>query len=266
MKLKSTPANYNQNGEDALVKVYCLPLFKNGYRDRIKDTITVIFDVFRASTTIVLALYSGFKYVIPVKNEEDGLKIAKKIGAITAGEKGGRKIEEYHLSNSPYQVLKLGKIGKPLVLRSTNGTRIIKTLENNNIIVIGSTVNARVVAEYTYQLALATGKPIVLIAAGRLTGPIILNAVEDIIGVAVTAKYLENLGAKLDKSCKKIGFYYTLGKLVHKLFSHKKTLEVVKRVKSSYLKDIILTGLIDIVNVVPKLEQENGGKIVKIEI
>ncbi len=252
---------------NTLVKVYCLPLFKEEYREKINNAITVIFDVFRASTTIILALHSGFKYVIPVKDTGEGLKIAKKINAITAGEKGGKKIKEYHLSNSPYQVLKLGKLGKPLVLRSTNGTRIIKLLEDRNTIVIGSTVNAKAVAEYTYKLASETGKPIVLIAAGRLTGSIVMNAIEDVIGVAVTSKYLEVLGAKLDNSCKKLKIYGTLGLLIHKLFSNKNTINLVKKNKSAYLKDIILTGLINIVETVPQLEKHekdgNSPSIIK---
>ncbi len=261
MKSKSIWENNNVFGDKELVKVYCLPLFKEGYRDKIKNAIAVIFDVFRASTTIIFALHSGFTFVVPVKDVKDGLRIAKKINAITAGERGGKKIKEFHLSNSPYQVLKYGRLAKPLVLSSTNGTRIIKTLEKDNIIVVGSTVNAKAVAEYTYNLAIDTGKPIVLIAAGRLTGPIVMNAIEDMIGVAVTSNYLKKLGANLNRSCRKFQLYRLVGLIIHKVFSHTFTFNLVKKVSSTYIRDIILTGLIDVTNIVPVF---NNG-IVKVE-
>ena len=67
----------------------------------VKDSIVVIIDVFRATSTIATALYNGATKIIPVSQVEDCIAIGKELNAITAGERDGKIIEGLQHGNSP---------------------------------------------------------------------------------------------------------------------------------------------------------------------
>src|ERR1044072_3787548 len=67
----------------------------------VSDTIVVIIDVFRATSTIATALYNGAAKVIPVAGVDDCIAIGKKLNAVTAGERDGKIIEGLQHGNSP---------------------------------------------------------------------------------------------------------------------------------------------------------------------
>ena len=58
----------------------------------IKDSIVVIIDVFRATSTIATALYNGASKVIPVDTAELCIEVGKQTGGVTAGERDGKII------------------------------------------------------------------------------------------------------------------------------------------------------------------------------
>jgi 2-phosphosulfolactate phosphatase len=67
----------------------------------VNDSIVVIIDVFRATSTMATALYNGAQKVIPVAGVEDCIMIGQKLNAITAGERDGKIIEGLQHGNSP---------------------------------------------------------------------------------------------------------------------------------------------------------------------
>ena len=207
--------------------------------DSIKNGIAVVFDVFRASTTIIVALHRGFKYIIPVYDIEEGLKLARKYNAVTAGEDKGRKIKKYDYSNSPYQMLKKAKPRDYLVLRSSNGTRVIEGLDKSNIILVGALINARSVASAIEKLVRETGKNVYLIAAGKKGSRGVGKTLEDLLGVALVAKYLKEKGLFLHKSCQKILKYNKLLPLLSVLLS-KLIFKILSMLPSDFLKDMYI--------------------------
>ena len=58
----------------------------------ISNSIVVIIDVFRATSTIATALYKGATRVIPVDSVEQCIEIGKRTKGITAGERDGKVI------------------------------------------------------------------------------------------------------------------------------------------------------------------------------
>ncbi len=104
----------------------------------------IIVDVLRASSTIVAALWAGAADVIPVEFAGEALEKGKKMGAVLVGERGGKKIEGFDLNNSPTEMLGADLKGKTVVITTSNGTRVM--VEGG---IIGSTLNAGAVAEYT---------------------------------------------------------------------------------------------------------------------
>ena len=127
----------------------------------LKDTIVVIIDVFRATSTIATALYNGALRVIPVAGVDEckaiGLGI---IDAITAGERDGKVIEGLQYGNSPTEYSRAFIEGKTLVITTTNGTKLLHmALENDCAAVItGSFINVSSVCDYL----ISQGKNVIL--------------------------------------------------------------------------------------------------------
>ncbi|HEX8461557.1 MAG TPA: 2-phosphosulfolactate phosphatase, partial [Segetibacter sp.] len=92
----------------------------------LKDTIVVIIDVFRATSTIATALYNGAERVIPVSAVEDCKRLgAEIINSVTAGEREGKVIEGLQYGNSPAEYSQEFIEGKTLVITTTNGTKLL---------------------------------------------------------------------------------------------------------------------------------------------
>jgi 2-phosphosulfolactate phosphatase len=126
----------------------------------LNNSVVVIIDVLRATSTIATALYNGAKAVIPVDTVAECIRIGKQIEGITAGERDGKIAEGLAYGNSPFEYPESFVKNKILVLTTTNGTRLLHmALEKNaDTIITGSFPNLDAVCDY---LAVA-GKNIVL--------------------------------------------------------------------------------------------------------
>lgn len=92
----------------------------------LKNSVVVIIDVFRATSTIATALYNGAKRVIPVSAVDECKKRGAEIaGAVTAGEREGKVIEGLQYGNSPAEYPREFIEGKTLVITTTNGTKLL---------------------------------------------------------------------------------------------------------------------------------------------
>ena len=70
----------------------------------VRNSIVVIIDVFRATSTIAAALYNGAKKIIPVDNVEQCIAMGKNLNAVTAGERDGKVIPGLQYGNSPAEI------------------------------------------------------------------------------------------------------------------------------------------------------------------
>lgn len=91
----------------------------------VQESIVVIIDVFRATSTIATALYNGAEKIIPVAAVTDCIETGKKLNAITAGERDGKIIPGLQHGNSPAEYPRDFIEGKTLVLTTTNGTKLL---------------------------------------------------------------------------------------------------------------------------------------------
>lgn len=130
----------------------------------LKDTIVVVIDVFRATSTIASALYNGAAAVIPVDTVSGAIDIAKEINGIAAGERDGKIADGLQYGNSPLEYHRDFIGGKNLVLTTTNGTKLLyMALENGATdIMTGSFPNLGAVCDYL----LARQQNVVLACAG----------------------------------------------------------------------------------------------------
>lgn len=117
------------------------------------NSVVVIIDVLRATSTIATALYNGAKCVIPVDNVPKCIELGKKIDAITAGERDGKVAEGLQYGNSPFEYPREFINGRTLVLTTTNGTKLLHmALEKGaSHIVTGSFPNLSAVCDYLLE-------------------------------------------------------------------------------------------------------------------
>src|SRR4029079_18741563 len=124
------------------------------------NSIVVIIDVLRATSTIATALYNGARSVIPVDSISRCMEIGKQIQGVTAGERDGQIAEGLEYGNSPFEYPGDFIEGKTLVLTTTNGTRLLHmALEKGaKEIVTGSFPNLSAVCDHLIE----TNKNVIL--------------------------------------------------------------------------------------------------------
>lgn len=172
--------------------------------ENLKDKIVVIIDVLRATSVMVTALNNGCKRIIPVKEVQHAIEIAKqdKKNNVLGGERDGIKIHGFHFSNSPLDYTREAVEDKTVIMTTTNGTRAIKNSEGAEVIIIGAMINGRAVANKLIEL----NKDIVFVNAGTygefsmddfITCGYIINCIKDILqnkvilsDIATTANYI----------------------------------------------------------------------------
>lgn len=116
----------------------------------VSDSIVVVIDVFRATSTIATALCNGAEKVIPVDSVDQCIETGKRTGGITAGERDGKVIPGLSYGNSPAEYPRSFIEGKTLVLTTTNGTRLLHMALNNGAaeVVTGSFPNISAVCRF----------------------------------------------------------------------------------------------------------------------
>lgn len=119
----------------------------------VSNSIVVIIDVLRATSTIATVLHNGAKCIIPVDSVAECIRIGKQIEGITAGERDGHVAEGLSHGNSPFEYSSKFVSGKTLVLTTTNGTKLLHIALNKGAkkIITGSFVNLSAVCNYLIE-------------------------------------------------------------------------------------------------------------------
>ncbi|MBC6492770.1 2-phosphosulfolactate phosphatase [Flavihumibacter stibioxidans] len=116
----------------------------------VRDSIVVIIDVLRATSTIATALYNGAKSIIPVDSVARCIELGNQMDAITAGERDGKVAEGLTYGNSPFEYPREFIADKTLVLTTTNGTKLLHMALNNGAptVITGSFPNLSAVCDF----------------------------------------------------------------------------------------------------------------------
>ena len=119
-------------------------------QNSVENSIVVIIDVLRATSTIATALYNGAASVIPVDSIDQCIALGKEHCGITAGERDGKVAAGLEYGNSPFEYPRSFVENKILVLTTTNGTRLLHMALKRGAdhIVTGSFPNLTAVCEY----------------------------------------------------------------------------------------------------------------------
>ena len=111
--------------------------------------LTVIIDVFRAMTVEAYIIKNGAENLIPMASIDQTYKYKEAHpDAVLIGERGGRKCEGFDYGNSPEEIKDVDFTGKTVVHTTSAGVQGIANAVNADVILTGSLVNAKAIAEY----------------------------------------------------------------------------------------------------------------------
>ena len=161
----------------------------------VKNTIVVVIDVLRATSTIATALYNGAKEIIPVDSVERCIQLGTQIECVTAGERDGQIAPGLQFGNSSFEYPESFIRGKTLVLTTTNGTKLlhIALAKGATEIITGSFLNLSAVCDHL----VSRRKNVILGCAAWKDKP---NIEDTLLAGAVVARIKEHFNINCDAS------------------------------------------------------------------
>jgi 2-phosphosulfolactate phosphatase len=159
--------------------------FKEGARKA--RGVAVIIDVFRAFSAECYASDSGASRIIATGSPEEAFNLKKEYNKpVLAGERDEKKIVGFDLGNSPTELIKADLAGKTLIHTTTAGTNGLINAVNADLVITGSIVNAKAVADFIKTLNPAQ---VSLVAMGYRG---VISAEEDLLCAEIISKMLNN--------------------------------------------------------------------------
>jgi 2-phosphosulfolactate phosphatase len=157
----------------------------------LSQTVCVVFDIFRATSTIVTALANGAAAIIPVAEIPEALALRlERPEVLLAGERDGLRINadltggtDFDLGNSPREFTPRRIHGKTIALSTTNGSRALRACAQAKAVIIGSFLNLGATAGFIQLMAPAH---LLLVCSGTANQA----AYEDVLGAGAMASLL----------------------------------------------------------------------------
>jgi len=144
------------------INVCFSPLLYSSYiGENENNTIVIVADVFRATTSMCAALKNGAKSIIPVRTVEEAFDY-KQQGYLVGGERNMEVLKFGDFGNSPSDYSEKLVKGHEVVISTTNGTRAIDEASNCYCLIIGSFSNLSAIAEY----CISQQKDVLVLCAG----------------------------------------------------------------------------------------------------
>ena len=159
------------------------------------NTLVVVIDVLRATSTIATALYNGAKEVIPVDSVERCIQLGKELECVTAGERDGQIAPGLQYGNSSFEYPSEFIGGKTLVLTTTNGTKLLHMALGKGAteIITGSFLNLTAICTHLIEIK----KNVILGCAAWKDKP---NMEDTLFAGAVVSKVKEHFSINCDSS------------------------------------------------------------------
>lgn len=211
----------------------------------VKNSIVVIIDVLRATSTICTALYNGASRVIPVAAVDECISIGQQLNAITAGERDGKIVAGLQHGNSPFEYPRTFVDGKTLVLTTTNGTKLLHMTKDAIQIVTGSFPNLSAVCDYL----IARQKPVILGCAAWKDR---VNMEDTLFAGAVISRIKEHFDINCDSALVAESLYHTAKNDLFGFMRHASHFQRLSRYGLE--KDIQYCLTPDVANVLPILK------------
>jgi 2-phosphosulfolactate phosphatase len=145
----------------------------------LRATTCVVFDVLRATSSIITALAHGAVEIFPVTTIDEALALRKKMpDALLGGERHGDRIDGFDAGNSPLEYCAVA--GRKIITTTTNGTVALRACEGAREVLAGALLNMDALAA---RLEKSTPENLLLVCAGTFHH----TALEDVFAAGMLA-------------------------------------------------------------------------------
>jgi 2-phosphosulfolactate phosphatase len=122
----------------------------------------VVFDILRATSSMITALAGGVTEIHPVRTIEEALDLKGDLPrALLGGERHGDPINGFDLGNSPLEYCSLGH--RQIITTTTNGTIALRNCEHAEAVLVGAILN---LAELSDEVRWREPEDLLLVCAG----------------------------------------------------------------------------------------------------
>ncbi|RYE23722.1 MAG: 2-phosphosulfolactate phosphatase [Sphingobacteriaceae bacterium] len=226
-----------------------LPLYE------IENSIAVIIDIFRATSSICYGIENGAEAIIPVAQVEECAAYREKgLDYLLAAERNGEVVAGFDFGNSPFSYTSEKVAGKTIVLTTTNGTHALHLSIKAKKIVIGSFLNLSALCDWLK----AQQENILLVCAGWKNN---FNLEDTLFAGAVVDK-LQSDAYQTDDSSTAANDLFQLAKNDLNTYLQK-TAHSERLKKLGIEEDIKFCLRVDVTTAIPILQ---GEKLVKLEL
>jgi 2-phosphosulfolactate phosphatase len=226
-----------------------LPLYQ------LENSIAVIIDIFRATSSICYGIENGAEAIIPVAQVEECAAYREKgLDYLLAAERNGEVVAGFDFGNSPFSYTKEKVAGKTIVLTTTNGTHALHLSIKAKKIGIGSFLNLTALCDWLKNQQ----ENILLVCAGWKNN---FN-LEDTLFAGAVVEQLKASNYKLDDPSTAANDLFQLGKNDLNTYLQK-TAHGERLKKLGIEEDIKFCLQTDLTTAIPILE---GEKLVKLKV
>ncbi|MEI8340065.1 MAG: 2-phosphosulfolactate phosphatase [Verrucomicrobiota bacterium] len=128
----------------------------------LQDTTCVIFDILRATSSILTALTHGAQEIYPTSTIEEARELKTRMPeALLGGERQGERIDGFDAGNSPLEYRK--KMPARIITTTTNGTVALRACEAAREVLAGALLNMHALAA---RLQRQSPESVLLVCAG----------------------------------------------------------------------------------------------------
>lgn len=217
----------------------------------IRESLVVVIDIFRATSSMCYGLANGAEAIIPVASVE-ACHAYQDTDYLLAAERNGEVVNGFDFGNSPFSYTAEKVAGKTVVLTTTNGTHAINESREAQKVLIGSFLNLTALTNWLKDQP----QDILLLCAGWKSK---VN-LEDSLFAGAVAHQLQNENYKFDDSAILAADLYELAKgdldTFLKKTSHSERLKQLK-----IEADIAFCLQVDIIDAIPVLD---GDRLVNL--
>ena len=156
----SEPHSSTPTTEDPTLETLFAPAeFEALDRRDLSQTVCVVFDVLRATSSMVTALHHGALGIQPVAEIAEAIEIRRRDPEVLlAGEREGLRIRaaqtgsiDFDYGNSPREFAQARVSNRRLVMTTTNGTRALRACAGARRVLIGSFLNLSATANWVLR-------------------------------------------------------------------------------------------------------------------
>ncbi|MDQ7947814.1 MAG: 2-phosphosulfolactate phosphatase [Pedobacter sp.] len=213
----------------------------------IENSIVVIIDILRATSSITYGIDNGAAAIIPVEHVEDCLNYADR-GFLLAAERNGEVVTGYDFGNSPFSYVKDKVEGKTIVLTTTNGTKAMRMAQKRaHQVVVGSFLNLGSLCDWLK----VQDKDVLLLCAGWKDK---FNLEDTLFAGAIVHKLRKDF-VHFDDSCVAAEDMYVMAKDDLRTYLHKSS-HSHRLAQLNIEEDVQFCLKLDLCKAIPVLEED----------